>query len=430
MNKAKKSIKSNFFSQWILIPVALLNSVLINRYLGAELKGQYYVLQLMLTFVAPLFLLGFNGSINYNLAANKLNISDVFITGFIYNLLAASVFIILFIVLKRATILPGVISEVPMRVFQISLATIPVYFLSSYFSTILQSQMLFYIVNRIAIISSLVYLLINTLVLALFKLNLLGASLSYLLFTLVNLLLAIKYFYKYNNPAKSPFSFHVIRKIAPYGIKTWLDSLFSTSNTKLDSVILSTLMDTRSLGLYSVANGIVNYINLIPNTFLNVMFTRIASESKDSKSKSLRSMQHHFLLVYTIPILIVFFLFSSYIILFLYGKDFIEAAPVSRILAIGMCFYLLSRPLLKYYGAKGRPLINTLCQAIGVVVSIPLYFVFIPSFGMYGAAFSSLIGYIFTYMMVLVFLKREEGSLVDLYKVDLKTLKGTLFTFR
>ncbi|HSK71242.1 MAG TPA: polysaccharide biosynthesis C-terminal domain-containing protein, partial [Pyrinomonadaceae bacterium] len=76
-----------------------------------------------------------------------------------------------------------------------------------------------------------------------------------------------------------------------------------------------------------------------------------------------------------------------------YGKDFIEASGVLRVLLLCSIVWSISLIVISGLNGLGRPGLSTVARLFSAGTTIITLIWLLPKFGMMGAAFSSLIGY-------------------------------------
>ena len=82
--------------------------------------------------------------------------------------------------------------------------------------------------------------------------------------------------------------------------------------------------------------------------------------------------------------------FGPAVLNLLYGRAYISAAPVLRVLLIEVVLASVTGVLAQAAMALGKPGIVTLLQSVGLALTIPFMTIMIPRFGMIGAAYALL----------------------------------------
>ena len=178
------------------------------------------------------------------------------------------------------------------------------------------------------------------------------------------------------------------RGLAGYSAWTWLLSMTILIRDRSDSLMLGRLMNTASVGFYSVGAEIA----ALPTTELIEPLGRAAfsgfaagrQEKADPGSNFLRLIGSAALL--TLPAGVGLSLVAAPLVALAFGPEWEQAVPVLRILSLSftvMVFGHLSQHLLSAHALLGRLVGITLA---GAAVRVVLLALLIPMFGLIGAA--------------------------------------------
>ena len=102
-------------------------------------------------------------------------------------------------------------------------------------------------------------------------------------------------------------------------------------------------------------------------------------------------------------------LLSPWLISFVYGEEFVGAVPALLLLLPGIVAYAATSILNAAVQAAGRPGSASVVQLIGMVVTVVTLILFLPRWGIEGAAASSSIAYIVTLVLTVWVLRRATG---------------------
>ena len=100
-----------------------------------------------------------------------------------------------------------------------------------------------------------------------------------------------------------------------------------------------------------------------------------------------------YLFLFSSFIIICCFIFGKFIILLIFGKEFIESAFILKLISISGFFLFLSIINVYYLNAINKPLVNVKIFIFGAVMNIMLNLMLIPRYSYTGAAISSIISY-------------------------------------
>lgn len=138
----------------------------------------------------------------------------------------------------------------------------------------------------------------------------------------------------------------------------------------------------------------------------------------------------------TVVILIVFasifvMVFAKPIVIFLYGYDFINAVPVTRIVIIGIAINFISQMLQSLYSSSGKSKYNLAILFTGLIVNLICGYIFIPIFKDIGCAYSLLISSsVMTIVSIYIACKKYDIVWQNLFIFSPSMLHKTIKTIR
>lgn len=428
------SIASNFITSNVSLLISLLTGIIVTRALGPDLKGEYAALKLVLTLYAPLFLLGYQGSVLFYALKKRIDIREFFWTGALLctGIGVAIVPLILFLIQKGA--FGEVAQGVDTTVLKLGLINVPIIFLNAYSERVLRSFHLFRASNQRFILSLTVTFLYFLALYFTKGINLTDAMVGVLI---GNLVAAVSnfYFILWKIRVYLKFRFDQILLPFSYGVKSWLNTLVVTSNDRFDQIILGFLLSSRSFGIYVVGVGLSNLVTKLPSSYLSVFYNQIVGKS-DKEQMELYAKTQRLTFLVTTAAALVLALLSIPIVKILYGEPFIEAATVMIFYTPGLIFQVAARLSAQFYAGVGKPLKNALIYISGILVGLPFYFLLIPTYGMIGAAIASSISYLaafgFSFWQINRDYKLSIGAVLIPRKADYIFLKekATALSFK
>ncbi len=175
---------------------------------------------------------------------------------------------------------------------------------------------------------------------------------------------------------------------------------------KVDQVMIKEMLDVTQVGYYSVAVKLSEVWFSVGVIICNSLFPAIVNAKKVSKEFYYQRLQNLFLFLVIIAYLlaiIVYFL-SDFIILALYGKEFIKASSVLTIHIFSVIFVYLGVSSGRWLINENKTMLNFYRNLGGMAINIMLNVVFIEKYGIVGAAYASLIAYIIAFYLFDVFL--------------------------
>ncbi|MCB0368540.1 MAG: polysaccharide biosynthesis C-terminal domain-containing protein, partial [Bdellovibrionales bacterium] len=274
----------------------------------------------------------------------------------------------------------------------LALLVIPFIFFNAYIERIIRSYHLFRAINIRTVIGAVATLVFYLIFFFFYKIQLREALIGTILGQFVQLIMNF-YFLIFIINVKWTTSFKLAFKPFRYGIQNWINQILSSSNDKIDQIILTFLLSASSFGIYVVGVSLSNIIGNMPSSYINVFYNQI-TERREEESIELYARAQRITFIITILITVSLVILAYPLIYLIYGSAFTDAAWVVALYAPGLVFQVAARLSIKFYAGRGKPLKNSLVYLAGIIISLPFYFWLVPKYGIYGAAISSSIAYL------------------------------------
>lgn len=390
----------SILSKIILVGLSFTNSIIINRYLGPELRGEYAFILNVSNIIT--IILGFNVASSYPYFSKKYGVS--IIKKFI-NIIFIQTGIYVFAAIIFSLFLQN---DLLMSILVISIIL--------QFSNQLDFMSIITNVNKRNIIM-IISAFINTAILFYLFFNT-KSSLDYiigalLLFNVIKIL-----FYIINNkfiPAKKLETSLPLLDVFKFSFFPMIISLFTIFNYNIDVVILKLFVDNREIGLYSAAVTLASTLWIIPDAFKDVLFNKTAKN--DSIKAIILSIKVN---VYISLLVILGFVFiGKAFISLVYGVEYLDAFYVSVVLLIGTIPMIFFKMINTLYQAIGKQKYSFYILFISVLLNVIINFLIIPILGILGAAISSVLSYMICgIIMLLSFNKKYNVTFKDIFLID------------
>ena len=206
-----------------------------------------------------------------------------------------------------------------------------------------------------------------------------------------------------------------LREVIHFGFFPMLSALLMTLNYSVDIVFLRFMGENAELSLYSVASTIILYVWVIPNAFKEVLIARVARENSDDQV----AFSTRVSLFITFVCLIGFAVIGKVAIRIMFGVDFEDSYFVTLVLFIGAFSMIYFKMLGVVFVTEGRRIIYFTILFISVVVNVAANYFLIPIYGMYGAAFASVVSYtVCGFVFLLVYCKWKNKMLKDYFFIN------------
>ncbi len=420
-----KNIAITFSAKVIMVGLGLVAGILVARTLGPEGKGIFAFLSALAGIAIQFGNLGLQNANTYFIGKDRTKTFDLLGNSLWVGLILGSI-IALGIYAAWAWYPNKIAGSIDGGLIIMTLVSIPFTLLSLFFQNILLGQQAFVLYNIIQILSQ-VAITVGVIIMMFMGLGIRGLV---LLSTAVGIISSITYWVLVG--IKSQFSFHfnfpLFKESLRYGIKSYLTTFFAFLILRSDLYLVNLYRGAAETGLYSLAAGFADLFQLLPMSIGMVLFPRLAENQSTSGEVTAR--------VVRITTIIMFFLclgtgiFAQPIITLLYGEAFRASALPFIILLPGIFFYSIQAVIASNIGAIGLPFYIVYIWLATFLLNFGLNLILVPKYGMLAAASTSLISYIFVYvLMVLAYLKENKLRFKVLIPTweDVKEAKKHLF---
>ena len=400
----------SFFSKIVGIIIAMLYSVLYNRYLGAILKGDAAIIANYISIISSFTCFGMYQAYPYYRRKDK-EIFYPFLNNMIsFNLLLLAVAIVLCLFInvdfniKFAIILVPVYSFVR-HINYMVMVECPtrrnISYLIIHIADVLVVAFFFVFTN--ASYKNLIYILIVQ--------NVINLTISY-----ANLKANIK---------KLRFSLSNVVKYMKFGFLPMITLFLMTVNYRIDVLMLQGAqnVDKAAIGVYSVGVMLAEKVWLLPDSMKDILLSHLCKGAdKEEVSKIIRVC-----LAMTIMLVVSVAILGKPFINILYGSAYDGAYSITVIMRVGVIGMIFYKMVYAYHVSQGKRLINMMFLALSALINVIGNYFFIPVWGVNGAAFVSVISYTICGIAFLVYFHKKTNSpykeMLILKRTDLDVIK-------
>lgn len=402
----------------LVMIISTLTSIVTARMFGVVGKGEFSAILFWPTLLAGLVGFGLPTSLIYNLKQNKGNGADFVRAGFLFQI---PVSIIVGIV---AWIwLPAWLGNYPEAVIQTArwytVLMLPILLAVNLISALAQSTGKFNVYNGIRLFFPLMNL---AGLMALWSMNNLSLHSAALVFLVTSVFVILWALYSVRDELRIKWlkglgNLQAAKTLFGYGSKVFGVELLGTLYSQFDKIIILSLLTARDLGLYTVVYALSRVFNVVQTAITNVIFPKVTGMDKDAIIATVGRAFRLSMLLMTIVVVPCMFI-GRYLMGVLFGAPFLEASGAFYILSIECILGGGSWILASSFNAMGRPGLVLVRQLIALAVTIGLFFVFTPLYGLNGIAIALLIGAIIRLAvtmasMRIVFQVKISGMLFD-----------------
>jgi O-antigen/teichoic acid export membrane protein len=430
MRSFGKNTAITFVTQISNLILGIAASIVIARLLGPKGKGVYTLAILLPSIAVTLSNLGIGPATIYYIGKGKYSLEKILGSNLALTSVLSSIAImasIIIIVFFRNLFLRGV----PLNYLFLALLFIPFMLLQSYLQNILLGLQEIKKYNLADLFRSACFLVLVIFTLCLFKAKLIGAISSLIISTLLTGIFTLFWINKLTGITTYRIDKDFVKDASSYGIKAHTANILAFLNYRFDIFLVNAFVGPIAVGYYSLAVGIAEKIWLLSGSASTVLFPRVASEKDEKRRKEFTPIvSRNVMFITTIEAIFIYFLIR-WIIIFFYSKTFLPSVRPLQILLPGIIALSAARVLANDIAGRGKPLLNTYMAAASLAVNIGFNILWIPKFGIEGAALASTLSYnILLLEEVLIYSRLSRnpiGKILFIRKSDFALYKNFIF---
>jgi len=244
---------------------------------------------------------------------------------------------------------------------------------------------------------------------------------SIVVFMSVNIVFVLGFFVKIISILPIQFSFDVsiVKTMSKYGLKSYLALIVVHLIYQIDLYIIACLLGVSQVAFYTISAGVATLLWLLPNIIGWVIFPEFASTS-DEQEIHLFSAK---ICRQTIFIMVIaafsLALVGRHLIILLYGAEYIKSVNAMILILPGIISMSSYKILTRNFSSRNRQQFPIIAASIALIVNICLNFLWIPGYGIEGAALASTISYVLATAILMVMFKRESNiSFLKIMLID------------
>jgi len=376
-----------------IMAVGMLTAMVTARWFGVTGKGELTAIVFWPTLLAGLLSFGLPTSLIYNRKTNPGQGADYVRAGFLFQLpvcLLAGV-----VAWLCMPVWLGPYSAEIVRIAQwYTVATLPMLLAVNLLSALAQSLDRFEVYNGLRL-----YVPLSNLLglLALWATGLLTLQHAAHIYFATSLMVAAWAIYALRSELAAAEWFRqfqdgaAVKRLFGYGSRVYGVELLGTLYTQSDKLIILSLLTAKELGLYTVVYTLSRAFNAVQMAIANVIFPKVTGLSRDQIVQTVGRAFRISLLIMAAALIPGMFA-GRYLLGLLFGAPFLEADTAFYMLCVECVIGGGSWILAASFNALGRPGLVAIRQAAALAVTIGLFFVLTPLFGLNGIALALLLG--------------------------------------
>jgi len=198
-------------------------------------------------------------------------------------------------------------------------------------------------------------------------------------------------------------------RFGKYVLGTNLSAMFYKN---IDKLALGSLLGPGAFAIYDVASKITQMVEAPSFSIAAVVFPQSAQRVLTEGPAGIKRLYERSvgaILAIILPFLLLALVFAGPIVQLLAGSQYAESANVLRLTA----FFGLFMPFAVQFGtildSTGRPEVNFKYTLMTAVINLVLSYFFVKYYGLFGAAYATLMGYTISFVFMQRLLKRDFG---------------------
>jgi O-antigen/teichoic acid export membrane protein len=213
-----------------------------------------------------------------------------------------------------------------------------------------------------------------------------------------------------------PVSYAMCKKLIKHALPFFGVSVFTAIAVNMDTVLLHSMQGAAAVGLYAAAAKLVKVSSYFSRAFSDALYP-VLSRQAVSQDRSLLGKTYtqsvRWITITVVPFVAFAAVQSTDIMQSLYGNDFVGASVVLHIFAWRAAIGFFTQFCGTSLYALGRQRIVFIATGAGVIVSLVLYLILIPSYSYTGAAFATLTALLVEFALQFPFVhqRTKSGSL-------------------
>ena len=376
-----------FFDRFFNLVVAFAVGVAVTKYLGPEQFGLLSYAKSIAGFLLIVSSLGFESLLHREFLDDREQ-GKVMGTAFVLRIGMAALSVVVTMIVLMLTGTDALTLHL-IAIFSSVAVFESAFVIRSYFQSVVKS--------RLTAIAALV----QTLVLAVFKLLFIYLGLSVIYFAGITLLASVvyavmllrNYVTHSGNLRRWHFDGQYAKALLNDAWPLLIAAIVTFIYMKTDMIIIKLLMDNEAVGQYAVIVRMTELWYYVPMLICNSIFPAIFRAKKVSERLFVQRIRylHHFLFVFALLLGIGTWFFGEDIVVLLFGAQYLEAAQLLPLYIWTCVFIFLGVAGSQWTIVENLQRIQLIFNVGGAVLNVGLNFWLIPHYGIAGAIYATLI---------------------------------------
>jgi len=202
------------------------------------------------------------------------------------------------------------------------------------------------------------------------------------------------------------------KKLFKYGAASFIFNIAVVMVFRVDMFIVNKLVGLEELGKYAVAGTFAEMVLILPSSIGTALFAHFpilqSCDQVELLKQTCRSV-----IVITATICIMLAIVSPWFVTILVGEQYVGAIEPLRWMLPGLVAMAAAYVFANYFAGTGHPILSAAVFGVGLIIKIGLNYLFVPSFGIIGAALASSCTYLaiaLTFYLILRKMQRVTAA--------------------
>ncbi|MED4601679.1 oligosaccharide flippase family protein [Paenibacillus validus] len=399
--QAKSSLSNTIRTTAISMVIVLLNlgtGIICARYLGPEGRGEQSAMMLWPSLLGQLVTLGLHSSVIYNMKKFSSEKGGFFNAACLMNLLIG-----LLVTGAGIVLIPlwlHAYSAETIFMAQLLMFFAPSVLYTNFLNAVLQGEEDFKGLNRRRYLPVAVTLIMLAILAVTGYLNPFYSALCYFIPNVPIGVYTVYLLYKRYKRSINGWR-STMKRLLTYGLSSYLIDVVATLTLFMDQLVLIRIMKPAELGLYLVALSLAKMAGIFQSSITLVLLPKAAGLEK-SEIIGLTKKVFRIAFSGTLFIALIMMAIAPMALIFLYGSKYEQSTTILWILLLETVMSGAVAVLAQTFMAIGKPGRVAVLQCIGLCVSLPLLVVWVPKFGITGAAFALFTATMTRFLLIMI----------------------------
>lgn len=383
--------------------ISLILTILTSRYLGPANYGVLNYGSTLVSLFLVIMKLGLDTIVVNELVKSRENEGKILGTSIILRLISGFISIIVMTILvfvlhsdSKLIIITTILQSLVLLVQTVNI-------LDYWFQSHLKSK-------YVSIAKAIAYVVV-----AIYKIFLLVTGKSIIWFALSTVLDYIVIssflliFYKKMNGQKLTLDIDMGKYLLGKSYHFIISGIMVTIYTQIDKLMIGSMINETELGYYSAALTICSMWVFVPEAILTSAKPSIFQAKKENINY-LKRLKQVYAIIFWLCVSVALFItiFSKYIVLIIYGKEYLKAVSVLRYLIWYVPFSQLGLARGIWIVSEEKNKYSKKYMLWGVIMNVTLNYILIPKIGILGATVATIITELFTCFITPLFYKETR----------------------